>query len=143
MSFVAESRLTVAVSPEVLFDRLLDHASWRGWMPSAFTPIGSPLGRLRVGDSPRVRIAGAPVATPIRVTVVDRPRELSWCGGVKRVLWAEHRFLFEADGRGGTHLRSLETWHGALAAAARRIVQPIAERVGREQLEALARSVRA
>lgn len=110
-------------------------------MPGSFTPVGSPLGRLRVGDSPRIRIAGARVATPIHVSVVDRPREITWCGGVRGVLWAEHRFLFEADGHGGTLVRSLETWEGALAVATRRFVQPIAERVGREQLEALARSI--
>jgi len=141
VSFVAESRRNVAVSPEALFARLVDHASWRGWMPRSFVPVGSLLGELRVGDAPKVRIAGAPVGTPIRVSVVDRPREIAWCGGVKRLLWAEHRFLFEPDGHGGTNVRSVETWEGALASAARRVVQPMAERIGREQLEALARSV--
>jgi len=141
MSFVAESRRNVAVSPEVLFDRLVDHASWRGWMPHSFTPVGSPLGRLRVGDAPRVRIAGARMGTPIHVSVVDRPREIAWCGGVKGLLWGEHRFLFESDGRGGTNVHSLETWEGALASVTQRIVQPLAERIGREQLEGLARSV--
>ena len=140
-SFVAESLRTVAVSPETAFGRLADHASWRGWMPRSFAPVGSPLGFLRVGDSVRVRIAGAPLAAPIHVSVVDRPRELTWCGGVKGVLWGEHRFLFVADGRGGTHVHSLETWTGALASATRGFVQPLAERIGREQLEALARSV--
>lgn len=141
MSFVAESLRNVAVSPDVLFDRLADHASWRGWMPPSFVPVGSPLGRLRVGDSPRVRIDGARVGTPIHVSVMERGRELTWCGGVRRVLWGEHRFLFESDGKGGTNVRSVETWHGVLASAARRLVQPLAERIGREQLEALARSV--
>lgn len=141
MSFVAQSRRNVAASPEVLFERLVDHASWRGWMPDSFIPVGSLLGQLRVGDAPKVRIAGARVGTPIHVSVVERPREIAWCGGVKRLLWAEHRFLFEPDGKGGTNLHSLETWEGALASATRRFVQPLAERIGREQLEALARSV--
>jgi hypothetical protein len=141
MSFVAESRLHVAVSPEVLFDRLLDHASWRGWMPRSFIPLGSPLGHLRVGDAPKVRIDGALIGTPIRVSVIDRPREIAWCGGVKGLLWATHRFLFEPDGQGATNLCSIETWEGALASSTERIVKPVAERIGREQLEALARSV--
>ena len=141
MSFVAETLRNIASPPATLFDRLVDHASWRGWMPRSFTPVGTLLGHLRVGDKPKLRIGGAPVATPIHVSIVDRPSEITWCGGVRGVLWAEHRFLFEPDGRGGTNVRSVETWEGALASATRRIVQPMAERIAGEVLEALARSV--
>ncbi|HVY45352.1 MAG TPA: SRPBCC family protein [Minicystis sp.] len=139
--FVAEARRSVAAPPEIAFDRLADHASWRAWMPRSFRPVGPPLGRLRVGDRPRVRIAGALVPTPIEVFVVERAREIGWRGGIRPLLYAEHRFLFDAADGGGTVVRSVETWSGALAPVARRLVQPVAERIGREQLDALARAV--
>jgi hypothetical protein len=141
MTFVAQTSRTVACPPEVAFDRLADHASWRDWMPRSFRPVGRAERTLRVGDRPRVRIAGSLLPAALEVTVVDRPREITWCGGVRPLLWAEHRFLFEADGAGGTRVRSVETWRGALAPLVRRIVQPIAERIGGEQIAGLARAI--
>ena len=60
--------------------------------------------------------------------------------GLPGVLWANHQFFFEADGADATTVVSHETWSGLLAPFVRRIVQPKAERVGGQQLEALARS---
>lgn len=138
MPFVAEASCSIAVAPEIAFDRLAHHPSWKNWMPRSFVPVSRARGALRVGDRVRMRIAGAPVAAVIEVTVVDRPREITWRGGVGRLLHAEHRFLFESDGQGGTRVRSVETWRGALAAVLRPFVKPVAERVGAEQLSGLA-----
>lgn len=138
MPFVAEASLSLDVSPEVAFDALADHPSWASWMPRSFTPISKADGPLRVGKKLRMKIAGAPAT--IEVTVVDRARELTWCGGVRGVLRAEHRFLFESDGKGGATVRSHETWRGALAPIVKVFLKPAAERVGRQQLAGLARA---
>jgi hypothetical protein len=140
MPFVAKGCRLVSVTPEVAFDRLADYASWADWMPPSFRPIGSPSGALSVGKKIRMRIQGLPGATTIEVGEVRRPTEIAWRGGVPGVLFADHRFLFEADGD-GTKVTSLETWSGALALFARPFVQPMAERIGGQQLEALARAV--
>jgi uncharacterized protein YndB with AHSA1/START domain len=137
MPFVAESERRIDAPPETAFDRLLDHASWSSWMPRSFRPVGASKGALREGDRVRMRVAGMPAT--IHVAVVRRPVEITWCGGVKGILWAEHRFLFEKDGD-GTRVRSVETWHGALAALLRRAIKPKAERIGAEQLASLAKA---
>jgi len=141
MSFVAKGFHLIPVTPEVAFDRLADHASWSDWMPGSFRPAGSPQGALSVGRKVRVRIGGLPTATTIEVSEARRPAEIAWRGGVPGVLFAEHRFLFEAEGD-GTRVTSLETWSGALAPFARLFVQPMAEHIGGQMLQALDRAVR-
>jgi hypothetical protein len=84
-----------------------------------------------------MRVAGMPAT--IHVAVVRRPAEITWCGGVKGILWAEHRFLFEKEGD-GSRVRSVETWTGALATLLRRAIKPKAERIGAEQLASLAKA---
>ena len=138
MAFVAEAFLSLDVPPEVAFDALADHPSWAGWMPRSFIPVSRADGPLRAGKKLRMKIAGAPVASTIVVTVVERAREITWCGGVRGLLRAEHRFLFESDGKGGTKIHSHETWRGALAPLLKHVVKPAAERVGSEQLAGLA-----
>ena len=66
------------------------------------------------------------------------PEELTWVGGRKGILWAEHRFLFEARGAASVEVVSVESWQGALAALLRPGIEPGAKRVAREQLAALA-----
>jgi len=141
MPFVAKGSRRVSVTPAVAFDRLADLGSWTAWMPSSFRPTGTPEGTLSVGRKIGVRIRGLPVKTTIAVSEARRPAEIAWRGGVPGLLFADHRFLFEPDGDAGTMVTSLETWSGALAPIARRFVQPMAERVGAQQLEALARAV--
>jgi Polyketide cyclase / dehydrase and lipid transport len=150
MPFIAEAERSLDVSPEVAFDRLANHASWGEWMPASFRPIGRSKGPLRRGDDLRVRIAGMPMAARIRVSVTKRPDpkeghsvgEITWTGGVPGVLWAEHRFLFEPKD-GGTRVRSVETWHGALSGFLKGAIKRKAEQIGGEQLAGLARGVRA
>lgn len=142
VSFLAETSLDIPVSPEIAFDALADHAGWAAWMPRTFAPVGPTPGTLRAGDRFRVRIAHAPVASPLVVSVVDRPREIAWRGGPRGVLAAEHRFLFEPNGEGGTRVRSVERWDGVLAPLLRPIVQRLAERIGAQQLAGLARAAR-
>lgn len=141
MSFVAKGSRRLPVAPEVAFDRLADFASWPSWMPSSFRPAGKAEGTLRRGQKIYVRIAGIPVASRIEVTEVRRPQELAWSGGVPGLLWANHQFFFESDGPNATNVVSHETWSGALAPLVRRVVQRQAERIGGQQLEALARSL--
>lgn len=139
VSFLAEASIDIPVSPEIAFDTLAEHAGWAAWMPRSFMPVGPTPGTLRAGDRVSVRIALGPVATPLTVSVVDRPREIAWRGGARGLLAAEHRFLFEPNGSGGTRVRSVETWRGALAPLLRPIVKRLAEHLGGQQLAALAR----
>lgn len=138
MPFLAEASIEIPVPPEVAFDKLIDFPSWESWMPRSFRPAerGAPL---RVGDRVRVRIQGLPAK--LTVSTVERPLTVAWRGGVGKLLFAEHVFRFEAKGS-GTLVRSQEVWDGRLASAMRPIVKPGAERVGRQQLEALARALR-
>ena len=138
MSFVAEASIELDVPPEVAFDVLCDHPSWSRWMPRSFEVASRADTPLHAGKRLRIRVARAPVATGIVVTVVDRPREITWRGGARGVLHAEHRFLFSSAGPGRTKVQSHETWTGALAPLVRRFVKPAAERIGSEQLSGLA-----
>jgi hypothetical protein len=130
--YIVKAHLDMDVSPEVAFDTLADHDSWREWMPSSFLPVGPSLGTLRVGACPRVRINGLPFATPLPVTVVDRPREITWAGG-SAALRGVHTFVFDAID-GGTRVTSSETWSGWLAALLKPVLRRGAARVGRAQL---------
>lgn len=141
MSFVAEGSRVVRATPEEAFDRLASHATWPKWMPATFRPLDEHPAVLGVGVRIRVRLARTPVPTPITVSVAERARELTWCGGVRGVLFAEHRFLFEPHGEGRTLVRSVETWSGALAGAVRPVLKPLAERIAGDQLEALANAL--
>jgi hypothetical protein len=144
MSFVAEAERTIDAPAARVFDRLADVASWPSWMPRSFAlvvhgrrPYPSPL---KLGDRVKVKVNGAPIASTLRVSRLERPHELAWRGGVRGLLWAEHRFVVEATGDRRTRVRSIETWHGALAGLLRRIVEPAALRVGGAQLEGLAKA---
>jgi hypothetical protein len=143
MPFVAEAHIDIDAAPEVVFDTLLDPPTWKDWMPRSFQVASPADGPHRPGKRFRMRVARAPFASTIELTIADRPREVAWCGGVRGVLHADHRFRFSADGRGGTHVHSHETWSGALAAVLRPILKRGAERVGREQLAGLASACRA
>jgi hypothetical protein len=143
MPFVAAAERLVTASADLCFARLVDFPSWTRWMPASFRPAAGPTRALAVGDVMRIRIAGLPLPAQLRVLRCVAGRELAWRGGVPGVLMAEHVFYFEPAGAGATRVRSEETWSGALARVrllARR-VRAMAERVGREQLDALARSL--
>jgi hypothetical protein len=143
MSFVVEAERIIEAPPQRVFDKLADFASWPAWMPRSFVAVvrgAAAPSPLRLGDRFRVRVGGAPVASTLRVSVLERPRELAWRGGVRGLLRAEHRFVFEPDGDTRTRVRSIETWHGSLARLLRRFVEPAALRIGGQQLEALARA---
>jgi hypothetical protein len=143
MSFLAEARIEIDVPPETAFDVLLDHPRWPEWMPRSFEVASLGDSPLRLGQRFPIRIARAPFASTLEVTVVNRPSEIAWCGGRRGVLYGEHRFLFSANGKGGTQVHSHETWSGALAPLLRPILLPGAERVGRQQLAGLAAGCRA
>lgn len=142
MTFIAQAERTIDAPAQRVFDRLADLASWPAWMPRSFRPVvrpGTP-SPLRLGDRFRVKVGGAPIASKLEVSRLDRPRELAWCGGIRRVLYAEHRFVLEPDGDHRTRVRSIETWNGALAGLLRRFVEPAAMRIGGQQLAALAKA---
>lgn len=145
MTFLAETERTIEAPPQRVFDKLADLASWPAWMPRSFVPVvaaGTP-SPLRLGDRFRVRVGGAPFASTLKISRMDRPREIAWRGGIRGVLWAEHRFVLEADGDRKTRVRSIETWRGALAGVLRRVVLPAAIRIGGQQLAALAKAAEA
>ena len=137
---MAEASVSLECSPEVAFDALADHPSWNDWMPGSFKSLSKADGPLRPGRKIKMRIVGAPAT--IEVTVCERAKEITWCGGVRGLLRAEHRFLFESDGKGGTKVHSCETWKGALAPIVRPFIKPRAEKIGSQQLAGLARAVR-
>lgn len=139
MPFVAQSDLHVPALPEAVYDVLADHAAWSSWMPKSFRPVGSSPGTLTVGSRFRVRIFDGPPSA-LRVTIGDRGRQLTWTGGLRGALHADHHFYFEPE-NGGTRVVSAERWSGALGSIAKPIVEPLATRVGREMLDGLARAV--
>ena len=140
-SFVAQAELTIDAPPQHVFDRLADFAAWPSWMPESFLPVlpAHAQSPLQLGDRFRVKVGGARFASTLELSALERPCEIAWRGGVRGVLWAEHRFVLEPDGDHRTRVRSIETWRGALAGVARRIVKPLAEKIGRQQLAGLAR----
>ncbi len=142
MSFVAEAHTDIEAPPEVVFDTLLDHPTWKDWMPRSFAVASAADGPHRPGKRFRIRVARAPFASTLELTIADRPREVAWTGGVRGLLHADHRFRLAGDGKGGTHVHSHETWSGALAGVLRPLLKPGAERVGREQLAGLASACR-
>ena len=140
-SFVAEAEITIDEEPEAVFARLADLEGWPRWMPRSFVLSSSfPARPLQVGDRIKVKILGGP-PTPLEVSVFEPPRALAWTGGKRGLLRAEHRFTLEPLEGGRTRVRSIETWTGSLAPLLRVIVKPLAEKIGREQLAALAGSV--
>jgi hypothetical protein len=142
MSFVAQAELIIDAPPQRVFDRLADFAAWPSWMPASFVPVvrAGSASPLRLGDRIKVKVGGAPFGSTLRISVLERPREIGWRGGVRGLLWAEHRFVLEPDGDRRTRVRSIETWRGALAGLTRRIVKPLAEKIGGQQLAGLARA---
>lgn len=111
-------------------------------MPRSFVPVVRPdtPSPLRRGDRVRVKVGGAPVASTLKVSIVERPREIAWRGGIRGLLWAEHRFVLEPDGAHRTRVKSIETWNGPLARVLRRIIEPAAVKIGGQQLAGLARA---
>lgn len=138
MAFVASVSRRIAAPPEVAFDRLADHRSWERWMPPSFRPVGQSPGPLAERRRFRVKIRGAPFPVSLSMSVVRRPKELCWCGGVRGVLYAEHRFSFSSADAVSVEVRSEERWSGLLAGLLRAAIEPRAEQVGRDQLSALA-----
>lgn len=145
MTFLAQTERTIEAPPQRVFDTLAAVASWPTWMPRSFVPLvrASTPSPLRLGDRFRVKVGGAPFASTLKITELQRPREIAWRGGIRGVLWAEHRFVLEPEGDRKTRVRSIETWHGALAGVLRRVVEPAAVRIGGEQLAGLARAAEA
>ena len=141
-SFIAEADRTIEAPPHRVFDKLIDVASWPSWMPRSFVPVlrSDTPSPLRLGDRIKVKVAGGPLPTTIRVSELARPNELVWRGGVRGLLWAEHRFVLEPVGDRRTRVRSIETWRGVLSGLLRAVVLPLALRVGHEQLAALDRA---
>jgi hypothetical protein len=141
MPFVVCASQLLSVPAPTAFDRLVDHESWSSWMPASYRPIGKSVGRLAEGSVFRAQIEGIPFPATCKVCVVRSPSELAWRGGVRGLLWAEHRFLFEPKGPTSVEVVSAETWHGPLAMLLRGVIERGASKIGREQLAALAASV--
>jgi hypothetical protein len=140
MPYVVSASRKLNVSARAAFDRLADYDAWSEWMPASFRPVGK-IGRLTQGKSFRVKISGMPVASKCKVSVFKDAEEITWRGGVKNVLLAEHRFLFVQSGDDEVEVQSVEAWHGALARLLKFGIEPAANRIGNEQLDALAAAV--
>jgi hypothetical protein len=138
MSFIVRVTRKIEVPARLAFERLVDHASWPTWMPDSFRPVGPSVGRLVEGAKFRVKLPSVPRPASCVVTVVRNDQEITWCGGIKRVLWAEHRFLFEPKGESSVLVVSAETWSGLLSGVLRSRVEPNAFKGATAQLDALA-----
>jgi len=110
-------------------------------MPASFRPHGNASGALSLGMRIEVLIDGLSGPAKLEVSRFQRPSEIAWRGGIPGVLSAEHRFVFDSDGATRTRVTSIETWSGFLSFFARRLIERSSERVGGEQLDALARAV--
>jgi hypothetical protein len=142
MPFFAEALIEMDVPPEVAFDRLADHATWKDWMPRSFVVASPAETPLHLGKRLAVKVARLPFASSIEVTALERPRVVAWCGGMPGVLRGRHEFRFESNGKGGTTVRSREEWSGVIARLVRPALKAAAERIGRQQLEGLAAACR-
>jgi hypothetical protein len=140
MPYVVRASRKLNVSARVAFDRLADFDAWSEWMPASFRPVGK-VGRLSEGKFFRVKISGMPVASKCEVSVFKDAEEITWRGGVKSLLLAEHRFLFVRSGDDEVEVQSVEAWHGALARLLKFGIAPAADRIGNQQLDALAAAV--
>ena len=115
MAFVVHAEIELDVPPERAFDALTNHDTWPKWMPPTFVPVGPSVGTLVVGSKVKARVDRMPFPSVIEVTRLDRPKEITWCGGARGLMFAEHTFFFDAHGT-GTRVRSAETWSGPVAA---------------------------
>ncbi|MEO8877070.1 MAG: SRPBCC family protein [Polyangiaceae bacterium] len=138
MSFVAKVSRRIEVPAQVVFDCLADHDAWPSWAPKTFRPVGKSLGRLTEGKAFYAKILGLPFPAKCDVTVVKSPVEITWCGGKKGLLYAEHRFLFEPKGDAAVEVTSAETWSGLLSVVLRAVIDSGAKKVGADQLSGLA-----
>jgi hypothetical protein len=140
MSFLVEASIVVSATPEATFDRLADYPTWKTWMPKSFYPVSELSGPLKLGSKPKTLVARMPIPQMLEVVVFERGKELTWKGG-NGFLHAWHRFLFEAVGEDQTRVHSVETWAGFLSPIVKPLVLKLAQKVGREQLEALQASL--
>ena len=141
MTFLAEAERLVDATPEAAFDRLADLSSWPRWMPETFRLVGPPPEAMKPGATFRVRIVHLPVPNTLTLTRFERGRELAWRGG-SALLHGHHHFFFEPLEGGKTRVRSSEEWGGLLAPVLRLVLKPVAEKLGGEQLDGLARSLK-
>ena len=142
MPFLAEARVDIDAPPEVVFDTLADHPSWKDWMPRSFVVASPATGPHYVGNRFTVRVAGLPFPSSIKIVAFDKPRMLAWAGGARGVLHGHHEFRLSSNGKGGTTVVSSERWSGIVARLVRPVLKAAAERVGREQLDGLTRGCR-
>ncbi len=142
MAYVVHAQIELDAAPERAFDALCDHGNWPRWMPPTFAPLGPSVGTLTVGAKFKARVDRMPFPSVIEVTRLDRPRALTWCGGLDGLMRAEHTFYFEANGA-GTRVRSEEKWSGPLAAMLSPFVKWRARVGAQAQLAGLAQALSA
>ena len=135
MTFVAESSIVVNAASDACFATFVDFPAWHEFMPPSYRPVAGPARALRANDRVRIRIAGLGPVVTIRISHIEPDREIAWHGGVRGVLAAAHRFVFEVQGDRATRVRSEETWTGALSVGPLALaVKARAEQIGAEQL---------
>ena len=147
MSFVTSVSDVINASRSACFARLRDFSSWRRFMPRSFRALRGPGRDLEVGDRLLLLIDAKPSPLPFLTSVtvlrVAPDREITWGGGIPGFLRGEHAFFFEDAPDGATLVRSEETWSGAITGfePAAKGIRAASARIGREQIDALARAV--
>ena len=142
MSYVVSVERVIDAPRAAVFERLRDVRTWRDWCPAGFMPSSKHERALEVGDRVGVKIdvGLARMPTMIRVYRVETDRAIAWKGGSPAVMQGDHVFSFDDVAEGKTRVRSNETWTGVVASLLRPRVFKLAARLGREQLEGLAKS---
>lgn len=113
---VVEKSIELDAPAEKIWEQLVDVKSWPEWKP--FITKARIAGYDSLTNGARIKmslLAGGPAAAPLSVTVnaFDKPRYLSWEGGIKGLLHAEHSFCLEEKG-GKTRVTTYEKFAGPL-----------------------------
>ena len=137
MAVTGKVTMIVNAPLEEAYQKFCDFSRWGEWMPEIFRPVSGPQRVLTGGDAIKVKLkaVGPAMTMPIKVFRSSPNREITWGGGAKGLLHAEHCFFFEDAGEGRTRIRSEETFSGALTLPAPGFLKKQIETIGAAQLE--------
>lgn len=138
MAVTGKVTMIVDAPLDEAYQKFCDYSLWDQWMPAGFRPVKGPARVLQAGDNVKVKLkaVGPAMTVPLKVFRATTNKEITWGGGPKGLLHAEHCFFFEDAGEGRTRIRSEETFKGALTLPAPGLMKKEIERIGGEQLQA-------
>lgn len=111
--------MSIAASPERVWEVLTDLASYREWHPHLALLDSASDVRLAPGAMIRMRLSGGVAGDhdfTANVTLVTPPSVLEWEGGDRERFWGRHRWTLTPTGS-GTDVLDEEIFSGTLAEA--------------------------